>query len=116
MRQEPTHPAEVSEILSSSLGLPSDSCSCKETSAGFGPGHFGRTFRLAGRSSPKTLDLGAWIKSRLLSLIPTRADHHALDALAQSRRPMDMMIQGWSMRRFHAAQQGSRMSGEEPTP
>src|SRR4051812_27232516 len=33
-------------------------------------------------------------------LIPTRADHHALDALAQSRRPMDMTIQGWSMRRF----------------
>src|SRR5215211_9362166 len=25
-------------------------------------------------------------------VIPTRADHHAL---AQSRRPMDMMIQGW---------------------
>jgi predicted KAP-like P-loop ATPase len=38
-------------------------------------------------------------------LIPTRADHHALDTLAQSRRPMDMMIQGWSMRRFHASQQ-----------
>src|SRR4051812_28123512 len=38
-------------------------------------------------------------------IIPTRADHHALDALAQSRRPMDMMIQGWSMRRFHASQQ-----------
>src|SRR4051794_40071715 len=38
-------------------------------------------------------------------LIPTRADHHALDALAQSRRPMDMMSQGWSMRRFHASQQ-----------
>jgi hypothetical protein len=36
------------------------------------------------------------------ALIPTRADHHAL---AQSRRPMDMMIQGWSMRRFHAEQQ-----------
>src|SRR3954462_9598158 len=35
----------------------------------------------------------------------TRADHHALDALAQSRRPMDMMIQGWSMRRFQASQQ-----------
>ena len=35
-------------------------------------------------------------------LIPTRADHHAL---AQSRRPMDMMSQGWSMRRFHASQQ-----------
>jgi hypothetical protein len=35
-------------------------------------------------------------------VIPTRADHHAL---AQSRRPMDMMIQGWSMRRFHASQQ-----------
>src|SRR3954470_12705489 len=33
------------------------------------------------------------------NVIPTRADHHAL---AQSRRPMDMMIQGWSMRRFHA--------------
>src|SRR3954453_15024385 len=40
-----------------------------------------------------------------LSLIPTRADHHALDTLAQSRRPMDMMIQGWSMRRFQASQQ-----------
>src|SRR4051812_19310359 len=40
-------------------------------------------------------------------LIPTRADHHAL---AQSRRPMDMMIQGWSMRRFHAEQQWSTMS------
>src|SRR4051812_29247125 len=38
-------------------------------------------------------------------LIPTRADHHALDALAQSRRPMDMMIQGWSMRQFQASQQ-----------
>src|SRR3954451_6044125 len=35
-------------------------------------------------------------------LIPTRADHHAL---AQSRRPMDMMSQGWSMRRFQASQQ-----------
>src|SRR3954463_1463099 len=35
-------------------------------------------------------------------VIPTRADPHALDALAQSRRPMDMMIQGWSMRRFQA--------------
>src|SRR4051794_40063700 len=33
-------------------------------------------------------------------LIPTRADHHAL---AQSRRPMDMMSQGWSMRRFDHA-------------
>src|SRR3954466_10260097 len=40
-------------------------------------------------------------------LIPTRADPHAL---AQSRRPMDMMIQGWSMRRFHAEQQWSTMS------
>src|SRR3954465_2437492 len=38
-------------------------------------------------------------------LIPTRADPHAL---AQSRRPMDMMIQGWSMRRFHAGILGSR--------
>src|SRR3954469_18847832 len=28
----------------------------------------------------------------LTCVIPTRADHHAL---AQSRRPMDMMIQGW---------------------
>jgi hypothetical protein len=35
-------------------------------------------------------------------IIPTRADHHAL---AQSRRPMDMMIQGWSMSLFHASQQ-----------
>ena len=35
-------------------------------------------------------------------LTPTRADH---PALAQSRRPMDMMIQGWSMRRFQASQQ-----------
>src|SRR4051794_15205155 len=42
---------------------------------------------------------------QLDDLIPTRADHHALDALAQSRRPMDMMIQGWSMRRFQASQQ-----------
>src|SRR3954469_11600137 len=40
-------------------------------------------------------------------IIPTRADPHAL---AQSRRPMDMMIQGWSMRRFHAEQQWSTMS------
>src|SRR3954447_6788414 len=37
-----------------------------------------------------------------VSLIPTRADDHAL---AQSRRPMDMMSQGWSMRRFQASQQ-----------
>src|SRR3954452_20111212 len=41
------------------------------------------------------------------AVIPTRADPHAL---AQSRRPMDMMIQGWSMRRFHAEQQWSTMS------
>src|SRR4051794_506738 len=39
---------------------------------------------------------------RLYELIPTRADHHALDALAQSRRPMDMMSQGWSMSLFQA--------------
>ena len=40
-------------------------------------------------------------------VIPTRADHHAL---AQLRRPMDMMIQGWLMRRFHASQQWSMRS------
>jgi hypothetical protein len=43
-------------------------------------------------------------------LIPTRADHHALDALAQSRRPMDMMSQGWSMSLFQASQQWSTMA------
>src|SRR4051794_31972848 len=53
------------------------------------------------------LGKGRCARSRL---IPTRADHHALDALAQSRRPMDMMIQGWSMRRFQASQQWSTMS------
>ena len=42
------------------------------------------------------------VAARANGLIPTRADHHAL---AQSRRPMDMMSQGWSMRRFHASQQ-----------
>jgi hypothetical protein len=31
--------------------------------------------------------------------IPTCIEDYAL---AQSRRPMDMMIQGWSIRRFHA--------------
>jgi len=46
----------------------------------------------------------------LLVLIPTRADHHALDALAQSRRPIDMMSQGWSVRRFQASQQWATMS------
>src|SRR3954462_13303381 len=44
------------------------------------------------------------------SVIPTRADDHAL---AQSRRPMDMMSQGWSMRRFQASQQWSTMSRQE---
>jgi predicted transcriptional regulator len=29
---------------------------------------------------------------------------------AQSRRPMDIMRQGWSMSLFHAAQQWSRMT------
>src|SRR4051794_41765737 len=49
-------------------------------------------------------------------LIPTRADHHALDALAQSRRPMDMMIQGWSMRRVHAPEELSAvLRGEADT-
>src|SRR3954451_10447498 len=43
-------------------------------------------------------------------IIPTRADDHAL---AQSRRPMDMMSQGWSMRRFQASQQWSTMSRQE---
>src|SRR3954470_15673915 len=46
-------------------------------------------------------------REMIVVVIPTRADHHAL---AQSRRPMDMMIQGWSMRRFHAEQQWSTMS------
>src|SRR5215210_5979402 len=32
-------------------------------------------------------------------VIPTCIEDYAL---AQSRRPMDMMIQGWSIRRFHA--------------
>src|SRR3954466_9405282 len=35
-------------------------------------------------------------------IIPTRADPHAL---AQWRRPMDIMSQGWSIRRLHASQQ-----------
>src|SRR4051794_10529154 len=55
--------------------------------------------RLCGNGEPRSLLAVADV------LIPTRADHHALDALAQSRRPMDMMIQGWSMRRFQASQQ-----------
>ncbi|HWH99565.1 MAG TPA: hypothetical protein VNT27_04485, partial [Propionibacteriaceae bacterium] len=60
--------------------------------------------------------LGRYIVAHLEQLrvvIPTRADHHALDALdalAQSRRPMDMMSQGWSVRRFQASQQWSTMS------
>src|SRR3954464_10042095 len=44
------------------------------------------------------------------AVIPTRADPHAL---AQSRRPMDMMIQGWSMRRFHAEDAQREEGGPE---
>src|SRR3954451_3407493 len=54
---------------------------------------------------PQALPRRGFVHGRKADLIPTRADHHALDALAQSRRPMDMMIQGWSMRLFHAEQQ-----------
>src|SRR4051794_8617558 len=39
------------------------------------------------------------VRWRLKDLIPTCIEDYAL---AQSRRPMDMMIQGWSIRRFHA--------------
>src|SRR3954463_15864759 len=48
----------------------------------------------------------------ILDGIPTRADPHAL---AQSRRPMDMMSQGWSMRRIQATKQRSTMSRQEGT-
>jgi hypothetical protein len=37
-----------------------------------------------------------------LGLIPSPIDQNPC---AQSRRPMDMMRQGWSMSLFHAAQQ-----------
>ena len=44
----------------------------------------------------------------LLQLIPSLFDQNLY---AQSRRPMDMMRQGWSTILFQAAQQWSRMSG-----
>ena len=45
---------------------------------------------------------------RIAALIPSPADQ---DRCAQSRRPMDMIRQGWSTSLFQAAQQWSRMSG-----
>ena len=59
-----------------------------------------RSARAATRAMMHASRLG--IDSHGVRLIPTRADHHAL---AQSRRPMDMMSQGWSMSLFHASQQ-----------
>jgi hypothetical protein len=40
-------------------------------------------------------------------LIPSLDDH---DAWAHLRRPMDMILHGWSTSRFQAKQQWSRMS------
>jgi hypothetical protein len=42
-----------------------------------------------------------------LRVIPSLTDQHPC---AQSRRPMDMMFQGWSARLFQAEQQWSTMS------
>jgi hypothetical protein len=47
-------------------------------------------------------EVGVLARHRRAVLIPTGADAHAL---AQSRRPMDMMVQGWSTSLFQAAQQ-----------
>ena len=48
-------------------------------------------------------------RPRLIARHEQRADMRpwddVVDALAQSRRPMDMMSQGWSMSLFHAPQQ-----------
>jgi hypothetical protein len=43
-----------------------------------------------------------WLDALVGDLIPIAADAHAL---AQSRRPMDMMVQGCSTSLFQAAQQ-----------
>jgi hypothetical protein len=49
--------------------------------------------------SEKAIELvGPWTEGD----VPTGADAHAL---AQSRRPMDMMVQGWSTSLFQAPQQ-----------
>jgi hypothetical protein len=53
---------------------------------------------------------GSWLNMAELEfaiLIPIGADPHAL---TQSRKPMDMMVQGWSTSLFQASQQWSRMS------
>src|SRR3954451_23005751 len=60
----------------------------------FQPDKMGRDFQFSNYAWSAPADIE--------HLIPTRADPHAL---AQSRRPMDMMSQGWSMRRFQASQQ-----------
>ena len=49
----------------------------------------------------------AWQWLEAQPLIPIGADPHAL---TQSRKPMDMMVQGWSTSLFQASQQWSRMS------
>jgi hypothetical protein len=54
-------------------------------------------------------DVLARLEARMTSegIIPIGADPHAL---TQSRKPMDMMVQGWSTSLFQASQQWSRMS------
>jgi len=49
-------------------------------------------------------------KAAAVKLIPSLVDHNRC---AHSRRPMDMIIQGWSTKRFQAWQQWSRMSSYE---
>ncbi len=54
--------------------------------------------------------VGNWLRllnSGAVELIPSLSDHHWC---AHSRKPIDMMVQGWSTSLFHAAQQWSRMS------
>src|SRR3954470_16071420 len=69
-----------------------------------GPGGVRARLRGLARSAHPTSFPGQKPRSAKTNpaLIPARADPHAL---AQSRRPMDMMSQGWSMRRFQASQQ-----------
>jgi hypothetical protein len=51
--------------------------------------------------------LAGFVISAPIVLIPSLDDH---DAWAHLRRPMDMILHGWSTSRFQAKQQWSRMS------
>jgi hypothetical protein len=71
------------------------------------PGMLGREVKLQSEQDVMRLRSRKGLVERLRRVIPTPIDQNPC---AQSRKPMDMMVQGWSTSLFQAAQQWSRMS------